>query len=822
LAGWEHIAGELRISISQIGQTMGSFARVKWWKLTRLLPGGFKGEYHLPYKTALLILGVTIMAASITGCISYQSVRRLIINNLERNALLEVRERANKIDRWIGTRKAEIELLANTPPVRSMDWSVAEPYLKAEVNRLQEFQHLALIAPDGSYFTTKVGRAWIKVSDRSHFKKAMAGKVYVSDPTISRTLKKQSIVPISAPVWSNSTDSIYKTASKPIGVMNGVISIDRMAEVVEKLEYGAGTYAFVLNSQGVPIVHPDARLIGNIDKSAPSLLESADANLANVAREMVYQKTGILLTQINDARVYVAYLPLEQAEWSIAVVIPRDNLEKELLPFNILAVAAAVLAAAAIFSAIVALKLFALNCIRTRTEALLHRLTGRIRASLHLDRILQTTVDELGTLLELDRAIFGWYDPRQDTLEFGWEYCREGVPGGLGIFGPPGGPSGDLAARLHRCETILLYKTTAPDTTPSQERAHIELTNSHYAAVPVLTQTNRLGYLFACANRRFATPDEVEVLEAIADSLAIAISQSQLHGLIQEELKVLEEVFAKLRRTEEHLVQSEKITMVGQLAAEVVQEINNPINFIYGRLIHLNDYIKDLLNIIRLYREQYPQPVRRIAKEIEGCDLDFISQELPQILNLLKIGADGIRQIVLALRKFSLPDEPNKEHANLNESIENILLLLASRLEQKILVVKQYNNLPPILCYPGQLSLVFASLLSNAIDAVNSIENSAQIITIKTHIAEDSPGRFIAVSIAHNGSRIPPETQHRIFEEFDHTKSLKNFTGLDLSVCYKIIVELHGGSLTVESPLQSPIKSQTGGGAEFMVKLPIV
>ncbi|MEG4226162.1 cache domain-containing protein [Microcoleus sp. N9_A3] len=799
---------------------MGSFARVKWWKLTRLLPAGLKGEYHLGYQTALLILGGTVLAASITGCISYQSVHRLIITKSERNALLEVRERANKIDRWLGTRKAEIEILANTTPVRSMNWSVAEPYLKSEVNRLQEFQHFALIEPDGSYFTTKVGRALINVSDRQHFKKAMAGEVYVSDPTISRTLKGQSIVPISGPVWSNSANSIDKTAQKPIGVMNGVISIDRIAQVVRNLEYGPGTYAFVLNSQGVPIVHPDARLIGNIDNSAPSLLESADANLANVAREMVYQKTGIVLTQINDARVYVAYLPLEQAEWSIALVIPRDNLEKELLPFKILAVAAGVLAAAAILAAIVALKLFALNCIRSRTEGLLHRLTGRIRASLHLDRILQTTVDELGTLLKLDRAIFAWYDPRQDTLEFGWEYCREGLPAGLGIFGVPGEPSGDLAARLHRCETILLHKTAAPDTTASEEHAYIELTNSHYAAVPVLTQNHRLGYLFACANRRFATPDEVEVLEAIADSLAIAISQSQLQGQIQEELKLLEEVLAKLRITEEHLVQSEKITIVGQLAAEVAQQINNPINFIYGRLIHLNDYIKDLLHIIRLYREQYPEPVPRIAKKIETCDLDFISQELPQILNFLKTGADGIRQIVLALRKFSLPDEANKEHANLNESIDNILLLLASRLEQKILVVKEYHNLPPILCYPGQLSQVFASLISNAIDAVKSIDNSAQIITIKTDIVEEYTGRFIVVSIAHNGSIIPPEIQPRIFDQC-HTKSFKNFAGLELSVCYKIIVELHGGRLTVESPVQPKIKSQTGGGAEFMVKLPI-
>ena len=671
---------------------MRSFARVRWWKLSRLLPARFKGESDLRYKISLLIFGVTILATSMIGCISYQSLRLLIINKSERNALLEVRQRSNKIDRWIATRKTEIETLANTPPVRSMNWLVAEPYLKSEINRLQEFQHFALIQPDGSYFTTKVGRALINVSDRQHFKKAMAGEVYVSDPTISRTIKKQSIVPISAPIWSNSAKSMEKIVEKPIGVMNGVISIDRIAEVVEELEYAAGTYAFVLNSQGVPIVHPDAGLIGNIDKPAPSLLESADPNLANVAREMVYQKTGILLTQINDARVYVAYLPLEQVEWSIALVIPHDNLEKELLPLNTLAAVATLLLTAGIFAAIVALKLFARHHIRTRTEALLHRLTGRIRACLHPDRILQTTVEELGTLLKLDRVIFGWYDSRKDTLEFCWEYCREGLPGRLGIFGALGGPSGDLAARLHRCETIVLKKTVAPDGTASQEPPHLQLINSHYAAVPILTQTNRLGYLFASANRRFATPDEVEVLEAIADSLAIAIAQSQLHEQIQEEFKLLEEVLAKLRRTEEHLIESEKMTIVGQLAAGIVQEINNPINFIYGSLIHVNDYLKDLLNIIQFYGEQYPESVPVIAQQIENFDLDFISEDLPQILNSLKIRTDRIRQIVLALRNFSLPDEATKKRANLNEIIDNILLLLAHRLEQKILVVKEYSN----------------------------------------------------------------------------------------------------------------------------------
>ncbi|MBE9185754.1 GAF domain-containing protein [Microcoleus sp. LEGE 07076] len=801
---------------------MRSFAKVKWWKLTRLLRSGFKGKYDFPYKIALLILGATILGASIIGCISYHSVRLMIVENLERNALLEVKQRGNKIDRWIGTKKAELEFLANTPAVRSMNWYVAGPYLKSEVKRLQEFQHFALIDPDGSYFTTKVGRALINVSDRQHFKKAMAGEVYVSDPTISRTLKKQTIVPISAPVRSNSANYRDKTAQKPIGVINGVISMDRIAEVVGKLEYEAGTYAFVLNSQGVPIVHPDARLIGNIDKPAPSLLESADTNLANVAREMVYQKTGILRTTINEAKVYVAYLPLEQAEWSIALVIPSHNLEKELIPLNILAAAAAILLAAAIFAAIAALILFAKNGIRTRTEALLHRLTGRIRAGLRLDRILQTTLEELGTFLELDRAIFGWYDPRQDTVEFCWEYCRKGLSGRLGIFGAMGGPSGDLAARLQRCETILLNKISAPDAATPQQPVHLELANSSYAAVPVLTQTNRLGYLFAIANRRFANPDEVEVLEAIADLLAIAISKSQLQGQIQDELKLLEEVLAQLRRTEEHLLQSEKMTVVGQLAAGIAQEIYNPINFIYGRLIHVNDYIKDLLELIRLYSEEYPEPIPEIAQKIEIFDLDFISEDLPQIFNSLKTGTDSIRQIVVALRKISLPEQANKERANIHESIDSILLLLAHRLEPKILLVKEYNNLPAVLCYPGQLIQVCLNIFNNVIDAVNSIENSEPIITIKTDIVEHFSGRFIAVSIAHNGRRIPPEIQQRIFDPFGPTKSMKNFTGLGLSVCYKIIVELHGGHLTVQSPIQSQIEFQTGGGAEFIIKLPIV
>lgn len=769
---------------------------------------------------ALLILGGTI-AASIAGYMSYQSVRRLIIKNLEQNALLEVRNRSNKIDRWIETRKAEIETLANTPPVRSMNWLVAQPYLKSEVTRLPEFEHFALIEPDGSYFTTKVGRAAANVSDRRHFQKAMAGEVYVSDPTISRTLKQQ-IIPISAPVRPKVSNSNFRTVEKPIGVMNGVIKIQRLAQVVGKLEYGAGTYAFVLNSQGVPIVHPDARLIGNTDLPASSLLDSQDANLVSIVRDMVYQKTGISLTIINDTKVYVVYLPLEQAEWSIALVIPQENLEKELYPLNILAAVTTALLATAMIAAIVALKLFAKDRLRTRTEALLHRLTSRTRASLDIDRILQTTVEELGSILELDRTIFGWYDPRKDTLEFCSEYYREGLSSRLGAFGAESGPCGDLAARLQRGESVTLRKVTDIDTLVSQEFQHLRLKNSHYAAVPVLTQTNRLGYLLACSQWKFGTPHEVELLEAIADSVAIAISQSQRQGQIQEQLKLLEEVLAKLRRTEAHLVQREKITILGKLTAGIAREINNPINFIYGHLLHINDYLQDLFKIIQLYSEKYPQSVQEIEAEKDKIDLDFVSQDLPKIINTLKLGAGRIRHTILALQKFSTPDDSEKTYVNIQEEIDDILVLFAYRMDNKISVVKEYNNIPLLLCYGGQINQVFASIISNAIDAMNMSDNLQQIMLVKTDVVQYPEGRFIAVSIANNGPSIPPEIQRRIFDPFFTTKSFTEFTGLGLSLGNKIITEIHGGRLWVESPFEFPFESQNGGGVDFVVELPIL
>lgn len=195
---------------------------------------------------------------------------------------------------------------------------------------------------------------------------------------------------------------------------------------------------------------------------------------------------------------------------------------------------------------------------------------------------------------------------------------------------------------------------------------------------------------------------------------------------------------------------------------------------------------------------------------------------MPKIINTLKIGSGRIRDTILALQKFATPNDSDKIYINLQEAIDDILVLFAYRLDNKISIVKEYNNIPLVLCYGGQINQVFASIISNAIDALNTSDNQEQIISIKTEVVEYPEGRFIAVSIANNGPCIPPEIQRRIFDPFFTTKSFTEFTGLGLSLGNKIIAEVHGGRLWVESPFAFPFESQNAGGVDFVVELPIL
>ncbi|HLO48295.1 MAG TPA: ATP-binding protein, partial [Kamptonema sp.] len=429
---------------------------------------------------------------------------------------------------------------------------------------------------------------------------------------------------------------------------------------------------------------------------------------------------------------------------------------------------------------------------------------------LNLDEILDTTVEELVTLLNLERASFGWYDRRNETLEICWEYCSEGTPEQLGLFYVD--PAGDMAARLQRGESVRLLPVV-PNSSESRELVSLELKDCRYLAIPIRTNSDRQGYLLASAARRFGREEEIQLLQAVTDQLAIAITQSHLYSQTQEQVKLLDEALTELKRTQSQLVQSEKMSSLGQLVAGIAHEINNPVSFIYGNLSHVDDYSNQLLNIIKLYSKYYPEPVPEIEEEIESVELEFLSTDLPRILDSMKQGADRIRLIVLSLRNFSRLDEGDRKEADIHEGIDNTLLLLQNRLEDKIYVVKEYGNLPRVECYPGQLNQVFMNLLANAIDALSGFESTNKVIYIKTQVLDTVEGRFVNVAIADTGPGIPDEIQPKIFDPFFTTKPVGKGTGMGLAISYQIITEVHGGKISA--------RTLPSGGAEVVVELPI-
>ncbi|MHC5936726.1 ATP-binding protein [Nostoc sp.] len=270
------------------------------------------------------LVGGTTLIVSISAYFSYQAARQITLEELRGRAFLEVQRGVDEIEEWLHVRKVEVQTLAQTSTVRSLDWSVAEPYLKSEVGRINEFFVFQIATPDGSYFNTMVGRSNKNIKDRDYFQKALAGKSNISDPFISRSTGIH-LIAIATPIWSNSSQS-----RSPIGTFNGNVKVDHIVEVVNSLRYGKNSYAFALNSQGEAIVHPNSTLMSTLEKPAPSLLKIPDRNLNAIAQQMVKKQQGIQLMEIDGTKKYVAYVPLQEANWSVALVIPRQNIESRL------------------------------------------------------------------------------------------------------------------------------------------------------------------------------------------------------------------------------------------------------------------------------------------------------------------------------------------------------------------------------------------------------------------------------------------------------------------------------------------------------------
>lgn len=298
---------------------------------------------------------------------------------------------------------------------------------------------------------------------------------------------------------------------------------------------------------------------------------------------------------------------------------------------------------------------------------------------------------------------------------------------------------------------------------------------------------------------------------------------------ITEAREQLQRTLDDLKRAQTQLVQAEKMSGLGQLVAGVAHEINNPVNFIHGNLTYLQRYSAELMQLVDLYAEHYPNPTPEIQAAIAEIDLVFLQADLVKVLHSMKMGTSRINEIVRSLRNFSRTDEAEFKAVDIHEGLDSTLLILQHRLKAtstcpEIEIVKQYGKLPPVECYAGKLNQVFMNVLVNAIDAITEFHQGVHPqgqrlqlvnpqhnqITIRTYMVNSD---WVEIAIANDGPEIPSAIQSRIFDPFFTTKPIGQGTGLGMSISYQIITETHGGTLRcVSSP---------GQGTEFVMQIPV-
>ncbi|OYE02651.1 transcriptional regulator [Nostoc sp. 'Peltigera membranacea cyanobiont' 232] len=485
-------------------------------------------------------------------------------------------------------------------------------------------------------------------------------------------------------------------------------------------------------------------------------------------------------------------------------------------------------------------------------EALLNRLSNQIRASLDLNYIVETAVQEIRNLFQIDRCAFFWY--RQEAEVPYWERVYEAkssfLPCLLNDREATNAEIELIAAKTLNREIIRINDLeTVGDGTTQLFLQDFGFTA--FMSLPVHTQSGEIG-AFSCGSCSGFRPwldNEVELLQAVTVQIAIAIDQAKLYTqsritaqTAQDKAQQLEAALLELQQTQAQLIQTEKMSSLGQLVAGIAHEINNPVNFIYGNISHARQYTKDLLHLVELYQQSYCPATPKIHEQIDTIDLDFLKQDLPKILDSMNMGAERIRQIVLSLRNFSRLDEDGTKAVDIHEGIDSTLLLLQNRLKSKpghpeIQVIRDYGNLPPVVCHAGEMNQVFMNLLANAIDVLEEsfvtshtlwegvrvasrseapmslVNNSKQMtspqIRIRTFIQEDR----VIISFADNGLGMTEEVRKRLFDPFFTTKAVGKGTGMGLSISYQIVVKKHGGKIQC---ISAP-----GEGAEFVIMIPL-
>ncbi len=371
------------------------------------------------------------------------------------------------------------------------------------------------------------------------------------------------------------------------------------------------------------------------------------------------------------------------------------------------------------------------------------------------------------------------------------------------------------------------------------------------SSTPIISSNERLLGTFAMYYTEPHTPEkfEFELIEFVKNLAGIAIERKQAEESLQqlnedlenrvfqrtealrksearerERAQQLEQALLELRSTQSQLVQTEKMSSLGELVAGIAHEINNPVNFIHGNLKYVDDYTKQLIELVNIYAEEYPAPNQRIFDKVEEIDLDFMVEDLQKIVASMEVGTKRIRQIVLSLRNFSRLDESEMKPVDLHGGIDSTLLILQHRLKgldgwPAINVIHEFSNIPLVNCYPSQLNQVFMNIIANAIDAIEEryrkfsvaeAEANPGTIAIATEVIDEN---MIAVEISDNGTGMPQTTIDRIFNPFYTTKEVGKGTGLGMSISHSIVVQKHKGKIECFSEI--------GRGTNFRISIPI-
>ncbi|MCW5314701.1 GAF domain-containing protein [Nostoc sp. KVJ3] len=479
------------------------------------------------------------------------------------------------------------------------------------------------------------------------------------------------------------------------------------------------------------------------------------------------------------------------------------------------------------------------------------QVTEQIRRTLDLQTTLQTIVREVRSLLNSDRVVIMQLKSKSvivEEINGDWQSV-------LGLNAP---------LKCFPDDHMYLYsqgrvRTINNVSTDSLSDCHREFLQSLQVQanliVPINIGMELWGLLIAheCNAPRDWQDAEIDLLQQLGDQAAIAIQQAQLYeqtcnAETEARTKAVQlgQTLHELQETQTRLIQTEKMSGLGQLVAGIAHEINNPVNFIYGNLCHASDYIEQLLEILRLYQLYYPDPHSEISAAIKAIDFEFLIEDLPKIITSMQVGSDRIRSIVLSLRNFSRLDEAENKRVDLHEGIDSTLLILQHQLKESgefpgIEVIKDYGNIPLVECYAGQMNQVFMNIFSNAIDALEmgngkwvtytkgsqsmrngewGMGNKAEkqnakypmpTIHISTRVSADNSRLLIRIS--DNGPGMTLEVKKRIFDPFYTTKPVGKGTGLGLAISYQIIVEKHGGIMECIS--------EPGKGTEFWIEIPV-